>query len=362
MSGSTLSLISNVHLTRRYPVSLIHFVTHRCNARCSFCFIDFDNPETFRNELTVPEIEQITKTLGPCLQNVNLTGGEPFARKEITEIAQAYLRNTQVRSIFITSNGSLPQRIDAFLSTLTAEFPDRQLIFSFSIDAFPEEHARIRKISGLFEKTMESYAVVGKYAPQCQANVSITISPENYTIAPAIYDALIDQYGVGALTVGVVRDEGVFRAPPELRQNLLAVYTQLTGWIRRDLASGRLKGYDRSSLQGRLMNRKNELVYGIVKDCYLDPHYVAPCRAGALFGIINADGTVRPCEILDKPLGNLRDYNYDFLKLWHDSPAAEARRWIAQTKCHCTYECAWSFNILAGKQFQPALIAAALGL
>jgi len=63
-----LSLVYNLQIARKYPVSLVHFVTNRCNARCSFCFIDFDNPKTFKNELTVNEIDKITKNLGPNQQ------------------------------------------------------------------------------------------------------------------------------------------------------------------------------------------------------------------------------------------------------------------------------------------------------
>ena len=40
-----IPLAYNMQVSRKYPVSLVHFVTNRCNARCSFCFIDFDNPE-----------------------------------------------------------------------------------------------------------------------------------------------------------------------------------------------------------------------------------------------------------------------------------------------------------------------------
>ena len=67
-----LSLVYNLQLSRKYPVSLVHFVTNRCNARCSFCFIDFDNPKTFKNELTLTEIDKITRNIGPNLTNVNL--------------------------------------------------------------------------------------------------------------------------------------------------------------------------------------------------------------------------------------------------------------------------------------------------
>ena len=49
-------VLNNVYFKKKTPISLIHFLTNRCNARCSFCFIDFDNPKTFAGELTLEEI------------------------------------------------------------------------------------------------------------------------------------------------------------------------------------------------------------------------------------------------------------------------------------------------------------------
>tara|TARA_B100001057_G_scaffold479820_1_gene551918 strand:- start:865 stop:1062 length:198 start_codon:yes stop_codon:yes gene_type:complete len=46
----------NIAVQKNQPVSLVHFITSRCNARCSFCFIDFDNKDTFKGELTLEEI------------------------------------------------------------------------------------------------------------------------------------------------------------------------------------------------------------------------------------------------------------------------------------------------------------------
>ena len=64
--ANLLRVLNNIYLTRNEPVSLVHFVTNRCNARCSFCFIDFENPDTFKSELTIEEIEKLVKNLGKC--------------------------------------------------------------------------------------------------------------------------------------------------------------------------------------------------------------------------------------------------------------------------------------------------------
>ena len=113
------NVLRNLYFSKNQPISLVHFVTNRCNARCSFCFIDFDNPKTFEGELSLDEIEELTKNLGDSILNVNLTGGEPFARKDLIEIAKAYLKNSTIQSIYITTNASLPERIKNFAEEIS---------------------------------------------------------------------------------------------------------------------------------------------------------------------------------------------------------------------------------------------------
>ena len=138
--ANTFNVLKNVYLTRTDPVSVVHFLTNRCNARCSFCFIDFENPKTFANELTINEIEQLTKNLGKSLLNVNFTGGEPFARKEINEIAKLYIKNTTIQSIYVTTNASLPDRVINFAKNIIKESSDIELTISlfskFSFGSF----------------------------------------------------------------------------------------------------------------------------------------------------------------------------------------------------------------------------------
>ena len=94
----------------------------------------------------------------------------------------------------------------------------------------------------------------------------------------------------------------------------------------------------------------------------MEPRYVSPCHAGALFGVIGANGIVSPCEILDdRDFGNLRDFEMNFSKLWNSQIAKDTKKWIRKSHCHCSYECAWSFNILGNLRYQPSLISAALG-
>ena len=350
----------NAQVTRRHPVSLVHFVTRRCNARCSFCFIDFDNPSPKSAELTLEEIEQLTRTTGPQLRNVNLTGGEPFLRGDLTEIVRAYYRNAGVQSVYITSNGAFPDRVETLARAVAAEFPDRQLIVSLSLDAFPAEHDAIRKVDGLFDKAVATYRALRAVGANVTPNVGITVSHENHQTVPDLYRALVDDYGIRAVTAIIVRDEGVYEVPEADRAAVLDAYRWLTTTIVEDQRTGRLEGYDEATLLGRLMNRKNEMLWDIVADTYLDPHFVSTCYAGSLFGVVDTDGTVHPCEVLDRPIGNLRDVGMDLGALWRSEPARSTASWIKDSNCNCSYECAWGFNILGNARYQPQLLAAAL--
>ena len=94
---------------------------------------------------------------------------------------------------------------------------------------------------------------------------------------------------------------------------------------------------------------------------YLEPHYISPCHAGSLFGVITASGLVYPCEILDdKLLGDLRKNNMNFKEIWENKESIEAKKFIKKSKCNCTYECALTYNVLGNWRYQPQLIKSVL--
>ena len=74
--------------------------------------------------------EVFTKTLGDTLMNVNFTGGEPFARKDIVDIGKAYIDNSSIQSIYITTNGSLPDRAINFCKEINKYNSDIETVLS----------------------------------------------------------------------------------------------------------------------------------------------------------------------------------------------------------------------------------------
>jgi len=67
------------------------------------------------------------------------------------------------------------------------------------------------------------------------------------------------------------------------------------------------------------------------------------------------DGSVHPCEILGKSIGNLGDVDWDLGRLWGGAEARDLRREIRDERCSCTWECAQADNVLFNARTWPRL-------
>ena len=88
---------------RQLPSYFIFYPTSRCNLKCSHCFYHDSLNKKF-NELTLEELDNITKTMDPILSLI-LTGGEPYLRHDLDQIVRIFYENTKVPIISIPSNG-----------------------------------------------------------------------------------------------------------------------------------------------------------------------------------------------------------------------------------------------------------------
>ena len=89
-----------------------------------------------------------------------------------------------------------------------------------------------------------------------------------------------------------------------------------------------------------------------------DDKFVTPCVAGKKLIVVSEEGDVSPCEILgkDKMFGNLRDYDLQIYKLLKNYKSKDVTKWIKDTKCKCSFECALSANVTWNFSQYPKLI------
>src|SRR4029078_10327835 len=76
-------------LLKNHPIYVQYYVTARCNLACEQCNIIYANADV--REATTDEARRSAENLGRIgVGVVLLTGGEPFARKDLPEIVDAF--------------------------------------------------------------------------------------------------------------------------------------------------------------------------------------------------------------------------------------------------------------------------------
>jgi hypothetical protein len=134
------------------------------------------------------------------------------------------------------------------------------------------------------------------------------------------------------------------------------LYEEYADLIEKDMKSGSLSGYDTFPFAD-IINAKRIVRHRLIAEIAKTNTYQIPCYAGSLGACMFANGDILPCELLiDRKLGNVRDHNYDFKKIWYGQKADEARKFIRDTKCFCTYECFLTVNILFNPRMMPKIL------
>ena len=158
------------------PFHFVHFVTAKCNARCTHCFY-YKNLNKKRNELTLEEIEKLCKSMGNVYY-LGLTGGEPFLREDLPEIVHTYYKYNNVKNLFIPTNGSIPNKIFNQSKKILKLCPKLSFSINISLDGLEKDHDKIRGMKGSFSKAVQTYNEL-KNLKRINTSFVVTVSTLN---------------------------------------------------------------------------------------------------------------------------------------------------------------------------------------
>ncbi len=322
------------------PVNLIVFVTSRCNLLCRHCFY-WEELNRKKDELRLEEFERLTRSL-PNLLSVSLTGGEPYLRPDLAEIAEAFERNSHVRNLQIPSNGYLVERTIERAAALLRRVRTARVSTGVSLDGPKDVHNQLRQNAKSFDRaveTLQGLKELKRHHANLSVGVALTVSAANQDRLEEFFEFLEDELQPDAVTVTLARGQPM---DTSLKQVDPAVYGK---FAQRAVAYRR-----RHSLTNGWMDRmviaKEEETYRLVAEAATAERRISPCYAGELIGVVSETGEVHLCETLDRSMGNIRDFDGDLAALWHSPAAVAARRYQVELGCQCTYECAMSVNTL----------------
>ncbi|MEP6506691.1 MAG: radical SAM protein [Gemmatimonadales bacterium] len=324
------------------PPFVVLFINSICNMKCEHCF--YWTSLNKRDDMSVEELFALSDDLGP-IENLNLSGGEPFLRKEFAEICRRFITKNGVKQIYVPTNGYFTQRtIDQVSGTL--QEPSLELfVAEISLDGMPEFHDTFRGAKNSFDHAMETYdalAELQKTDPRLRIHCISTATDVNIEQIRELTAFLYERCPkMDHHNLAIIRGD---RKNPSLRGPMLEKYEELYEYIRT-LWGPREEGRFGAIVEPMLQWAK-------VKTARED-RQVIPCTAGKLTGVIYANGDVSVCET-HKPIGNLRDK--PFTEIWRSDAARHLRRSIAARECHCTTE----VFLWPSITFQPLQLARAM--
>src|SRR2546430_690335 len=140
------------------PVLLNILVTSVCDMRCTHCFFTEELNDRPRKKLQMKthEIEKISETLGGNLGVLILAGGEPFTRKDLSEIAQTFYKNNRLESVYIMSNGQIQKRIFPDITRILEECPNLNVTVALGMDGLKGPHEKIRQNPGSWDIAIDT--------------------------------------------------------------------------------------------------------------------------------------------------------------------------------------------------------------
>lgn len=319
-------------LPMNYTVSLLY----SCNSRCNTCRVW---KKKARN-LSVDEYAKIFKSVGRAPYWVTFSGGEPFLRRDITEVVTTIYKISRPRIINIPTNGILVNTIVEEVKKISQSCPKAQIIINISIDGIEQQHDDIRNVPGNYKKAIATFnklkalnlpnVNIGIHTVISRYNVDsfFSVANELMRLQPDSYITEIAEERVELDTIGLDIVPG------------MVAYKSAIDYLIHRIKNEQYTGMAKITMAFRIE------YYNYVKKIMRDQKQVIPCYSGLASCQISPDGDVWTCCVKAKPLGNLRDTNYKFKKVWYSNLAKKERKSIHRKECWCPLANAAYTNML----------------
>jgi len=337
------------------PIHLTFFVTRRCNSNCPYCFYlrTGTQPEKEAAELSLDEIGRISSSIGDLLW-LAFSGGEIFLRSDLAEISRTFYKNNRPAIMLFPTNGLLPDLIHNKMEEILASCPESIVAVKLSLDGIGADHDSVRRTPGSFEKTMQTYNLLGglldKY-PNFELGVNTVFSSANQDRMDEIIRFVGGLKKIRTHTISLVRgdlsDAGFKEV--DFGKYLSSIQKLESGLKSKEAAVYRFRGAGIKAAQDILQRR-------LIHRTMLEQKRLIPCYAGRLNLVLTENGEVYPCEILQRSFGNIRDHGYDIMKVAGSESAKEILASIKNRECFCTHECYFMTNILFNPKLYHSLL------
>ena len=288
-----------------YPTDVSIITTYRCQMRCKMCDI-WENPTDSKKEIQAKELEML-----PNFKFVNITGGEPFVRRDLEDIVEVMY--TKAPRIVISTSGWHTERI----IKMAERFPN--IGIRVSIEGLSQKNDDLRGREGSFDRAMRLLLTLKEMGIK-DIGYGCTVSNKNSEDMLWLYK-LSRELGMEFATASFHnsyyfhKDDNAITNKDEVINNFRLLMEEL-------LKDNSPKSWYRAFFNLGLINYIRE-----------QPRML-PCEAGTANFFIEPYGDVYPCNGLEdrywkESMGNIRDVK-SFDEVWF-SPQAEKVHGLVKT-------------------------------
>jgi MoaA/NifB/PqqE/SkfB family radical SAM enzyme len=267
-------------------------ITLNCNARCVMCNI-------WQNKIKGEVEPDFYYKLPPSLEEINITGGEPFLRKDLPEIVRIMKERCPHARLLINTNGYLVNQIKQIFPKVLREDP--HIAMRVSIDGMGDTHTHIRGLPKFYENaitTLEYFRDMGVK----DVGISYTLMEQNKHELLKLYDMCEKNGFEFSLTVAsdspIYFGKGKIKLRPKSDKELHSIFRDL---IKRQITSKKPKAW----IRGWFSSKLESFIQTNTR------HF--SCDAGESFFYMDSLGKVYTCHLKPWLVGDLHTKSFDQL-------------------------------------------------
>ena len=232
------------------------------------------------------------------LRELDITGGEPFLRKDLLELIDTIssLKGThlrKIRSIAITSNGFLTHQILEMTEKMAERLASKNidLVMALAMDGIGEIHDKIRNYKDAWARvnhTIQGLKDIRRKTPNIILGLKTTVLPQNVDQLGRI-SSYADENELFTIISPCIITENRYQNI-DRKEDLAFSKNEIEQMIRFYKSPHFQWDFHRSRLV-------NYLETGVIKK---------PCSAGFNYFFIRSNGDVYPCPVIKVKIGNIK--------------------------------------------------------
>jgi radical SAM protein with 4Fe4S-binding SPASM domain len=343
------------------PVYLLNFVTNSCNAACEHCFYWKELNTNKKLELTVEEHSKIAQSLGSMFQ-ITFTGGSPELRKDLPEIVYEYYKYCRPGQMTFCMLGYHTDRIIQHTEKILTQCVNQQVSIAISLDGIGEEHDSYRKLDGLFKRVVDTiqklHLLKSKYK-NLRISVGMVVHGLNLH---KVQDSAIwvrNNLPIDILKPILVRGNPL--NPDTRNDECINLYDDIVDRDRQWLMDHTDRKLNATDI---IIRAKENVQRELIKKISSSNTSTLVCSGARETAVMYPSGDIAGCELRKDILGNVREYKYDFSKIWFSKNAFQFRSSSGESdECiGCYHHCFISPAIFRTPSFWPKITKSILDL